>query len=133
MPTANAWAGKIAEQYGTATPVQYLEGGADQLVVDFGKLSEYVTEEGNKIKEKFKNVTGHANLHVEREFDGVKIEFHKTNWENVEKVYGYSKYEDDIRYSTTTRRLAGDEIQTKTTNSKVTATTRSAANYEGQR
>ncbi|OJB61285.1 hypothetical protein BGV60_05725 [Burkholderia ubonensis] len=133
MPTANAWAGKIAEQYGTATPVQYLEGGGDQLVVDFGKLSEYVTEEGNKIKEEFKNFTGHANLHVKREFDGVKIEFHKTNWENVEKVYGYSKYEDDIRYSTKTRRLASDEIQTKTTNSKVTATTRSAANYEGQR
>ncbi|KWI09981.1 hypothetical protein BGV51_04660 [Burkholderia ubonensis] len=103
------------------------------MVVDFGKLSEYVTEEGNKIKEEFKNFTGHANLHVKREFDGVKIEFHKTNWENVEKVYGYSKYEDDIRYSTKTRRLASDEIQTKTTNSTVTATTRSAANYEGQR
>ncbi|KAB0636848.1 hypothetical protein [Burkholderia latens] len=133
MPTANAWAGKIAEQYGTATPVQYLEGGGDQLVVDFGKLSEYVTEEGNKIKQQFANFTGHADFHVQREFDGVKIEFHKTNWENVEKVYGYSKYEDDIHYSTKTRRLASDEIQTKSTNSKVTATTRSAANYEGQR
>ncbi|OXJ41141.1 hypothetical protein CFB82_00135 [Burkholderia sp. HI2714] len=133
MPTANAWAGKIAEQYGTATPVQYLEGGADQLVVDFGALSAFVTEEGNKIKKQFENFTGHADLHVTQEYNGVKIEFHKTNWENVEKVYGYSKYEDDIHYSTKTRRLAGDEIQTKATNSKVTAATRSAANNEGQR
>lgn len=72
-------------------------------------------------------------MHVQREFDGVKIEFHKTNWENVEKVYGYSKYEDDIKYSTKTRRLASDEIQTKVTNSRVTAAMRSAANNEGQR
>lgn len=43
VPMAKAWAGKIAEQYGTAIPVQYLEGGGDQLIVDFGKLSEYVT------------------------------------------------------------------------------------------
>ncbi|MDN7592381.1 hypothetical protein [Burkholderia seminalis] len=133
VPTANAWAGKIAEQFGEKSPVQYLEGGADQLVVDFGKLSEFVTEEGNKIKKQFENFTGHANVHVEREFNGVKIEFHKTNWENVEKVYGYSKYEDDIHYATETRRLAGDEIQTKATNSKVTAATRSVANHEGQR
>ena len=77
--------------------------------------------------------TGHADLHVQREFDGVKIEFHKTSGENVEKVCGYSKYEDDIHYSTKTRRLASDEIQTKTTNGNMTATTRSAANYEGQR
>ncbi|EED97928.1 hypothetical protein [Burkholderia multivorans] len=133
LPAAKAWAGKVAEQYGVVTPVQYLEGGADQLVVDFGKLSEYVTEEGEKIKHQFANFTGHADLHVQREFDGVKIEFHKTNWENVEKVYGYSKYEDDIKYSTKTRRLASDEIQTKVTNSRVTAAMRSAANNEGQR
>jgi len=48
-------------------------------------------------------------------------------------MYGYSKYEDDIHYSTKTRRLVGDEIQTRATNSKVTAATRSAANNEGQR
>lgn len=48
-------------------------------------------------------------------------------------MYGYSKYEDDIHYATKTRRLAGDEIQTKATNGKVTAAARSAANHEGQR
>ncbi|WP_186082976.1 hypothetical protein [Burkholderia gladioli] len=132
MPTANAWAGKIAEQYGTAVPVQYLEGGADQLVVDFGKLSEYVTEEGNAIKKEFKDVSGHVDVHVHREFDGVMIDFYKTNWDNVEKVYGYSKYEDDIHYSTKTRRLASEEIQTKVTNSKAAAATRSAASNENQ-
>ncbi|WP_230957982.1 hypothetical protein [Burkholderia diffusa] len=85
------------------------------------------------VRPRHRGIGGHADLRVQREFDGVKIEFHKTNWENVEKVYGYSKYEDDIHYSTKTRRLASDEIQTKASNSKVTATTRSAANYEGQR
>ncbi|MBU9469240.1 hypothetical protein LGM75_28670 [Burkholderia multivorans] len=133
MPTANAWFGKIAEQYGSAVPVQYLEGGGDQLIVDFGKLADYVTEEGNLIKQKYRNFVGHANVHVQREFDGVKIDFYKTNWEDVEKVYGYSRYEDDIGYSTKTRRLASDEVQTKMTNSKVTAATRSAANLEGHR
>jgi hypothetical protein len=67
--------------------------------------------------------------------DGIRVDFFETKWENVEKVYGYSRFEDDIGYAAKTRRLATDEVQSKVTqtNSVKTAAVRTGANLETQR
>ncbi|MDR6383763.1 hypothetical protein [Paraburkholderia caribensis] len=116
MPNSKAWAGQIAEQFGDIVPAQYLEGGGQQLVIDLGHLSKDITTAGKTVKE-----TG---LPLSQEIGGIHFDFYPTNWKNVEDVYGYSKFSDNISGAAKTRRLASDEIQTKLTNSKITAATR---------
>lgn len=118
MPGIKGWTGKIAEQYGTKVPSQYLEGGGEQLIVDLGELASRITEEGEKIK-------AGASV-VPFEWNGIRVELRATNWTNVEDVYGYSRFKDDFSSAARTRRLATDEIQTKVTNSKVTAAARAS-------
>ncbi|MEM5421788.1 hypothetical protein [Paraburkholderia ferrariae] len=52
VPTAKAWAGQIAEQFGDKIPAQYLEGGGRQLVVDLGALAAEITRLGESVKAK---------------------------------------------------------------------------------
>ena len=59
--------------------------------------------------------------------NGVRVDFYPTNWTNVEDVYAYSKFSEDVSGSARTRRLASDEIQTKVANSKTLAASRTAA------
>ncbi|WEY38567.1 hypothetical protein [Paraburkholderia sp. SUR17] len=132
IPEAKAWYGKIAEQFGTKSPVQYLEGGGDQVIADLGDLSEKISAIGQEIKSENKGVTGYKEVHRTEIIDGIRVDFYKTNWENVEGVYGYSRYEDDFAYATKTRRLANEEVQTKVTNSKTTAALKTEANLETQ-
>lgn len=113
MPELKAWAGQIAEQYGTKVPSQYLEGGGEQVIVDLGELANRITEEGEKLK------SGLAVSSIE--WNGVQVELRATNWENIEDMYGYSRFEDDFSSAARTRRLGSQEIQTKITNSKVIA------------
>jgi hypothetical protein len=129
MPQAKAWQGKIAEQFGSSTPVQYLEGGGEQVVIDLGKLAEEITKVGEKIK------AGELATNGPMIVDGIRVDFFETKWENVEKVYGYSRFEDDIGYAAKTRRLATDEVQSKVTptNSIKAAAVRTGANLETQR
>jgi len=116
IPEAKAWTGQIAEQFGDKIPNQFLEGGGQQAFVNLGSLTEQIGKIGQDVKK-----TGQS---FSTEINGVRLDFHPTNWTNVDDVYGYSKFEDNIRGAARTRRLASDEIQTKVTNSKVTAATR---------
>ncbi|MBU6488773.1 MAG: hypothetical protein KGQ57_13280 [Burkholderiales bacterium] len=118
MPEAKGWAGKIAEQYGTKVPSQFLEGGGEQLIIDLGPLSNQITKAGEQLKG-----GGHV---APLEWNGIRVEFRPTNWENVEDRYGYSQFIDDFSRAVRTRRLATDEIQTKLANSKITAVARSS-------
>jgi hypothetical protein len=123
MPELKGWSGQIAEQFGQKVPAQYLEGGGEQLFVNLGELSKEIADMGDNLKsgKEFKPI----------EKNGIRVEFKPTNWTNVEKVYGYSKFDDNISGAARTRRLASDEIQTKVTNSKATAAARSSdANQE---
>lgn len=119
MPSAKAWAGQIAEQFGDKIPAQYLEGGGQQLVVDLGALASEITRIGEDVK-----TSGTALTEV---VNGVRVDFYPTNWTNVEDVYGYSQFSKDISATARTRRLASDEIQTKVANSKAVAASRTAA------
>ncbi|WP_233832536.1 hypothetical protein [Paraburkholderia sp. ZP32-5] len=119
VPTAKAWAGQIAEQFGDTIPAQYLEGGGRQLVVDLGALATEITRIGENVK-----ASGTA---LSQTINGVRVDFYPTNWTNVEDVYGYSKFSEDISGSARTRRLASDEIQTKVANSKTVVASRTAA------
>lgn len=123
MPTAKGWAGQIAEQFGNEIPAQYLEGGGKQIFMDLGQLSRDISTMGDRLKkgEQFTSI----------EHNGIRIEFRATNWTNVNGVYGYSKFSDDLSGAAHTRRLGSDEIQTKVTNSTGTAVTR-AGNASGQ-
>ncbi|ALP66186.1 hypothetical protein [Paraburkholderia caribensis] len=129
MPQAKAWQGKIAEQFGSSTPVQYLEGGGEQVVIALGTLADEITKVGEKIKAGERAANGPMII------DGIRVDFIETKWENVEKVYGYSRFEDDISYAAKTRRLSTDEVQSKVTqtNSVKTAAVRAGANHETQR
>lgn len=116
MPELKGWMGQIAEQYGSKVPSQYLEGGGEQVIIDLGELAGRITEEGEKIK------SGMAVVPIE--WNGIRVELRSTNWSNVEGRYGYSRFEDDFRNAARTRRLGTDEIQTKITNSRITAAAR---------
>lgn len=118
MPGAKGWAGRIAEQYGTRIPSQYLEGGGQQLIIDLGPLVHGITEAGERLKK------GESVAPIE--WNGIRVELNPTNWENVEGRYGYSRFVDDFSHATRTRRLAADEVQTKFANNKITAAARSA-------
>jgi len=122
MPTAKAWAGQIAEQFGDKIPAQYLEGGGRQLVVDMGALATEITRIGESVK-----ASGTA---LTETINGVRVDFYPTNWTNVEDVYGYSKFSEDVSGSARTRRLGSDEIQTKVANSKTIAASRTAASSQ---
>lgn len=124
MPEAKGWAGKIAEQYGIEVPTQYLEGGGEQLIIDLGPLADQITAAGEKLK-------GGETV-APLEWNGIKVELRATNWENVEGRYGYSRFEQDVSRAARTRRLATDEIQTKVTNSKITAAARSGSTEQEQ-
>ncbi|WP_321932248.1 hypothetical protein [Paraburkholderia guartelaensis] len=119
VPTAKAWVGQIAEQFGNKIPAQYLEGGGRQLVVDLGALATEITRIGESVK-----ASGTA---ITETINGVRVDFYPTNWTNVEDVYGYSRFSEDVSRSARTRRLASDEIQTKVANSKTLAASRTAA------
>ncbi|WP_157650991.1 hypothetical protein [Burkholderia ubonensis] len=107
-PEAKAWMGKVAEQYDTdAGRLQYLEGGGDQLFASFGSgINEKINAIGDKIKK------GDLGKYCEEKINGVLFKFYKTNWENVEKVFGYGKNAEDAS-AASTRKLAKDEVRGK--------------------
>lgn len=122
MPGSNAWHGKIAEQFGSAIPAQYLKGGGEQVIIN---LDEMLKQEVNRIGEQVK-ATGQA---ASVEINGVKAEFYPTNWQNVNGVYGYSKPEGiEPPYTTTTRELHDDELRSKVTDRTIL----NAARFERQ-
>lgn len=105
-PEAKAWMGRIAEQYSPDPPFQYLEGGGEQLVANFGKdLVERITAIGNEVK------TATSNTVRTEMIGGVRFEFFKTNWTDVERVHGYGEAAD--QGAATTRKLAADEVREK--------------------
>jgi hypothetical protein len=82
--------GKISEQYGEKESVQYLEGGGEQLLANFGEaITQRITDIGNDVK-----AAGQSGVRTEV-INGVRFDFYKTNWEDVEKVYGYGKTAED--------------------------------------
>ncbi|HCI6025396.1 hypothetical protein JQ803_06450 [Klebsiella pneumoniae] len=107
MPGTNAWHGKIAEQFGSDIPTQYLQGGGEQVIIN---LDEALKTELNRVGEQVKT-SGQA---VITEINGVKAEFYPTGWKEVEGVHGYSKPEGiEPPYATTTRELHDDELRSK--------------------
>lgn len=114
LPEAKGWVGQVAEQYGRdKRPGQYLEGGAEQIFINFGDLSKEIKDVGEKLK------NGELEMPYELNWNGIRVEFKKTEWTNVSDVYGYSHTEENLHGTVKTRRLASDEIQTKLTNSKI--------------
>ena len=109
MPGTNAWHGKIAEQFGSDIPTQYLQGGGEQVIIN---LDVMLKQELNRIGEQVKT-TGQA---ASVEINGVKAEFYPTNWQDVNGIHGYSKPEGiEPPYATTTRKLHDDELRSKVT------------------
>ncbi|MGV2878734.1 hypothetical protein [Pantoea vagans] len=107
MPGSNAWHGKIAEQFGSEIPSQYLEGGGEQVIIN---LDEMLKTELNRIGEQVKATGQPASV----EINGVKAEFYPSGWKEVEGVHGYSKPEGiDPPYATYTRELHDDELRSK--------------------
>lgn len=107
MPNVKAWQGKIAEQYGTTEPIQYLEGGGEQLVANFGELAKEITRIGEELKK------ANNDVRLSKVIEGIRVDFFKTNWEDVEKVHGYSKVEESIDNAARTRQLGEEEVQKK--------------------
>lgn len=106
-PEAKAWIGKISEQYGSKDPLQYLEGGGEQLLANFGEtITKKISDIGKEVKDADK-----SGVRTEV-INGVRFDFYKTNWENVEKVYGYGKIAEDTN-AASTRKLAEDELREK--------------------
>ncbi|AOI64235.1 hypothetical protein [Burkholderia territorii] len=107
-PEAKLWMGKVAEQFDTeAGRLQYLEGGGDQLFGSFGPgINEAIKEIGEEMKK------GRLGDFYEKEVNGVLFKFYKTNWENVEKLFGYGKIAEDAG-AASTRKLAHDEVRNK--------------------
>jgi len=106
-PEAKAWIGKISEQYSDTEPLQYLEGGGEQLLANFGEsLTKRISDIGKDVKKA--NQPG-----VRTEFiNGVRFDFYKTEWNDVERVYGYGKdaeHAEDVG----TRKLSSDEVRAK--------------------
>ncbi|MCT4702669.1 hypothetical protein MUA02_12430 [Enterobacteriaceae bacterium H20N1] len=107
MPGTNAWHGKIAEQFGSDIPKQYLQGGGEQVIIN---LDEMLKTELNRIGEQVKATGQPASL----EINGVKAEFYPSGWKDVEGVHGYNKPEGiDPPYATYTRELHDDELRSK--------------------
>lgn len=107
-PEAKVWMGKVAEQYDTeAGRLQYLQGGGDQLFGSFGPgINEAIKAVGDEMK------AGKLGDFYEKEVNGVLFKFYKTNWENVEKLFGYGKTAEDVG-AASTRKLAHDEVRSK--------------------
>ncbi|MFM0130535.1 hypothetical protein [Paraburkholderia sediminicola] len=106
-PEAKAWMGKISEQYSEKEPLQYLEGGGEQLLANFGEeITKKITDIGKDVK-----AVDSGGVRTEV-INGVRFDFYKTNWENVEKVYGYGKTAEDAN-AAATRKLAKDELRDK--------------------
>ena len=109
MPGTNAWHGKIAEQFGSDIPTQYLQGGGEQVIIN---LDEMLKKELNRIGEQVKATGQPASI----EINGVKAEFYPTHWKDVEGTYGYTRPEGiEPPYATTTRELHDDELRAKVT------------------
>ena len=107
MPGSTAWHGKIAEQFGSDIPAQYLQGGGEQVIIN---LDEMLKTELNRIGEQVK-ATG---LPVSTDINGVKAEFYPTDWKEAEGLHGYSKPEGIAPpYATYTRKLHDDELRSK--------------------
>lgn len=107
MPGSNAWHGKIAEQFGSDIPAQYLQGGGEQVIIN---LDETLKTELNRIGEQVKATGQPASV----EINGVKAEFYPSGWKDVEGVHGYNKPEGiDPPYATYTRELHDDELRGK--------------------
>lgn len=125
LPDAKGWVGQVAEQYGRRKrPQQYLEGGAEQIFIDFGTLSKEINNIGDKLKQ------GLLTPPQELNWNGIRVEFKKTDWTNVSEVYGYTNTGESLHGTVNTRRLATDEIQTKLTNSKMTAAARTESDIK---
>lgn len=109
MPGANAWHGKIAEQFGDKRPDQYLKGGGEQVIIELDeRFKRMVNNYGNQVKGSGRAMTV--------DIQGVKAEFYPSEWRDVSGKYGYSKPEEiTAPYATTTRLLHDDELRSKAT------------------
>jgi hypothetical protein len=87
-------------------------------VVDLGELADEITAAGELLKQ--------GKLPPTISKNGVTVELRATNWTNVEDVYSYRKFDENVRGAAQTRRLGTEEIQTKVTNSSATAVARAA-------
>lgn len=106
-PKAKAWIGKISEQYSETEPMQYLEGGGEQLLANFGEaMTKRITAIGDEVKD-----AAHSGVRTEI-IDGVRFDFFKTNWDDVERVFGYGKSAEDAN-AAATRKLAQNEVRDK--------------------
>ncbi|MBN3856924.1 hypothetical protein G3N59_26440 [Paraburkholderia sp. Ac-20340] len=115
----------LAERYGRdKRPQQYLEGGIEQIFIDFRTLSQEINNIGDKLKQ------GLLTPPQELNWNGIRVEFKKTDWTNVSEVYGYTNTGESLHGTVNTRRLATDEIQTKLTNSKMTAAARTESDIK---
>lgn len=107
MPGSNAWHGKIAEQFGSDIPGQYLQGGGEQVIIN---LDEMLKKELNRVGGQVKATGQPASV----EFNGVKAEFYPSGWKDVEGVHGYNKPEGiEPPYASYTRELHDDELRSK--------------------
>jgi len=109
MPGANAWHGKIAEQFGKYRPDQYLKGGGEQVIIELDeRFKRMVNNYGNQAKANSQPITV--------DIQGVKAEFYPSRWEDVSGKYGYSKPEGiEPPYASSTRQLHDDELRSKVT------------------
>jgi hypothetical protein len=109
MPGANAWQGKIAEQFGVTRPDQYLKGGGEQVIIKLDeRVKRMVNNYGNQAK-----ANGQA---MTVDIQGVNAEFYPSRWEDVSGKYGYSKPEGiEPPYASSTRQLHDDELRSKVT------------------
>lgn len=118
MPGANAWHGKIAEQFGKYKPDQYLKGGGEQVIIDLDeRFKRMVNNYGNQAKANAQTITV--------DIQGVKAEFYPSRWEDVSGKYGYSKPEGiEPPYASNTRQLHDDELRSKVTQRSVVSAAR---------
>lgn len=109
MPGANAWHGKIAEQFGKDMPDQYLKGGGEQVIIELDeRFKRAVNNYGNQVK-----ASGRA---MTVDIQGVKAEFYPSEWKEVSGKYGYSAPEKITPpYATSSRVLHDDELRSKVT------------------
>ncbi|MFZ1875212.1 MAG: hypothetical protein WAU54_20900 [Chania sp.] len=105
MPNVNAWHGKIAEQFGTTLPKQYLAGGGEQVIINLGELAQKISDIGQEVK-----LSGKA---ISKEVNGIKLEFRPTGWQEVNGKYGFDASKHVKPPFVETRKLADTELQSK--------------------
>lgn len=105
MPNVTAWHGKIAEQFGSGLPEQYLAGGGEQVIINLGDLAQKISNIGLEVR---KN-----NKAVSIEINGAKLDFYPTGWHDVNGKYGFGNPDNIKPPFAETRQLSDSELQSK--------------------